>query len=469
MIEIEEYTLSQISSQYASNRTPTTISLEKVYGYGRSPRVPSPETGEICTSSLRIMQDPKGQMQRIISPQLTPPDLELSVLRVNETCDQIQQLMGRFVDSHRNGGSLQRKRSKPSENAPSKARVPTDFRSTLDHTRHLLMVRGSPSPPDFKNVSYHPPLVGDQIDSPDALIALLEAARPILQLGYEKITHLHTVFKQEIYPLHPCIRLQLSQDIIDTLFSLLARGPYSATYDLDVIDVEIMKAVVAIALMAEGDTQVPLASDLESHLSWSVDSCYDQEHPQVEDIIMATLLDLISQPQSARTLVTFALEGVDITLEMMNNSDGKTSPLLLPSAFKFLLSSLSSMLLVVSHYPTQYRQLCSKPFHAAIDMLNNNMQGVVKDPSIDICGAIQELLEIAEIIRLPPPERLAAGLPLGDAKEGEDNISHLGQAFAGPNMFDELQTPDSDFFSGLGNVNISAPELLYMNMNNMFD
>lgn len=168
--------------------------------------------------------------------------------------------------------------------------MPTDFRNTLDHTRHLLKVRGSPSPPDFNDVSYHPPLVGDQINSPDAFIALLQAARPILQLGYEKINHLHTVFKQEIYPLHPCILLQLSQDIIDTLFSLLARGPYRSTYDLDVIDVEIMKGIVAIALLAEGDTQIPLASDLESHLLWSVDSCYDQEHPQVEDIIMATLL-----------------------------------------------------------------------------------------------------------------------------------------------------------------------------------
>lgn len=181
-----------------------------------------------------------------------------------------------------------------------------------------------------------------------------------------------------------------------------------------------------------------------------------------------SIKDLISQPQSARALVTSALEVVDITLEMMNNCGGKTSPLLLPSAFKFLLSSLSFMLLVISHYPTQYRQLCSKPFHAAIDMLNN-MQGVVKDPSLDVCGAIQELRKIAETIQLQPPERLAADLPLGDAKQGADNISHLGQAFAGPNMFDELQTPDSDFFSGLGSVNISAPDLLYINTNNMFD
>lgn len=224
-----------------------------------------------------------------ISPQSTQPDLELSVLRVNKTCDQIQQLMGRFVDLHQNRPRLQRKTSRANEDVQSKARIPTDFRNTLDHTRHLLKVGGSPSQPDFNNASY-PSLAGDKANSPDFLITLLQAARPILQLGYEKVNQLHTVFMQEIYPFHPCIRLALAQNIVDTVFSLLARGPYSATYDLDIIDVEIMKAVVAIALLVEGDTQSALASDLQSHLLWSVDSCYDQEHPQIEDIIMATLL-----------------------------------------------------------------------------------------------------------------------------------------------------------------------------------
>lgn len=181
-----------------------------------------------------------------------------------------------------------------------------------------------------------------------------------------------------------------------------------------------------------------------------------------------SIQDLISQPQSARMLVTSAAEAVNITLEMVDNG-GKTSPLLLPSAFKFLLSSLSFMLLVASHYPTQYRALCSKPFYAAIDMLNN-MQGAVNDSILNICGALQELRKIAEVIQLPPPpDRSAASLPLIDAKQGADNSAHLGQAFTGQNVFDELQTPDSDFFSNLGDINISAPDLLYMNMNNMFE
>lgn len=198
--------------------------------------------------------------------------------------------MGRSVDLHQKRPRLQRKHSRLDEDVQSKARIPTDFRNTLDYTRHPLKVGGSPSQPDFHNRS-HPSLAGDKVNSStDALITLLQAARPVLQLGYEKINQLHTVFMQEVYPLYPCIRVHLTRDIIDTVFFLLARGPYSATYDLDVIDIEIMKAIVAIALLAQGDNQTPLASDLEGHLLWSVDSCHDQEHPQIEDIVMATLL-----------------------------------------------------------------------------------------------------------------------------------------------------------------------------------
>lgn len=182
-----------------------------------------------------------------------------------------------------------------------------------------------------------------------------------------------------------------------------------------------------------------------------------------------SMRDLISQPQSARALVTSAAEAVEMTLEMISNG-AKTSPLLLPSALKFLLSSLSFMLLVVSHYSTQYRALCSKPFYAAIDILNK-MQDVVKDPSLNIRGTLQEMRKIAGVIQLSPPPLDQSTVPFSfiDAKQGVDGTANTEQTFATPNMFDELQTPNSDFFSNLGDVNISGADSLYMNMSNMFD
>jgi hypothetical protein len=122
------------------------------------------------------------------------------------------------------------------------------------------------------------------------LIAVLQTAQPVLELGHDKTTQLVTTFINEIYPIYPCISLTLAQDLVNTVFSLLNRIPYDGTYNLEVIDVEIMKSVLAIALLVRQETQHPLAADLEGQLLWSVDACYDQEHPQIEDIIMATLL-----------------------------------------------------------------------------------------------------------------------------------------------------------------------------------
>lgn len=196
--------------------------------------------------------------------------------------------MGRFADPHINRTCLQRKR--PSENGPTQPRVQslTDFKYTLSLTRGVLEAKGLPSPPVF--TGGHPSLAVDELKSPDALITLLQNARPVVDLGHEKATQLLAVFKNEIYPLYPCISLELAQDSVDSLFSLLSRVPHSATCNVEIIDVEIMKSVMAVALLTRDDMQSPLATDLESQLLWSVGSCLDQEHPQIEDIIMATLL-----------------------------------------------------------------------------------------------------------------------------------------------------------------------------------
>lgn len=212
--------------------------------------------------------------------------------------------MGRFADPHINRACLQRNR--PSENGPTQPRVQslTDFKYTLSLTRGVLEAKGLPSPPVF--TEGHPSLAVDEFKSPDALITLLQNARPVLDLGHEKATQLLTVFKNEIYPLYPCISLELAQDSVDSLFSLLSRVPHSATCNVEIIDVEIMKSVMAVALLTRDDMQSPLATDLESQLLWSVGSCLDQEHPQIEDIIMATLLVsvLAGHPAAGCALLT---------------------------------------------------------------------------------------------------------------------------------------------------------------------
>ena len=151
-----------------------------------------------------------------------------------------------------------------------------------------MRARGLPSPLDSQDDPYS--VAGDELKSTDALINLLQAARCVLELGHEKVTQLFTIFKDEVYPLYPCISLELGYEAVNSVFSLLKDASYEAILNVDIIDVEITKAVVAIALLLRGDLQNPLASDLEAQLVWSVDSCFDQVKPQVEDITMATLL-----------------------------------------------------------------------------------------------------------------------------------------------------------------------------------
>ncbi|KAL2795243.1 hypothetical protein BJX66DRAFT_337028 [Aspergillus keveii] len=601
-----------------------------------------------------VYNDPPHSDSHNTPPQSAHPDLDLSILRMNRICEQMQQKMARFVDSHPGRPCLQRKVPTDNEIPHHKNHTPTDFRYTLSLTHFTLTGRRAVS--NASDVSPKRPChVGDGLASPDFLISLLQAAQPVLELGHAKVTQLVTTFKDEVYPIFPCVSIQLGQHLVDILFSLLNRTQYEATWNLEVIDVELTKAVVAIAMLVKHDTHSPLAADLEDHLLWSVDSCYDQDQPQFEDIIMATLLslyfdlkhrpikawrlsgvaaklclevglhresffadtqlcpdriadckrlfacvydlnrrcsfysglpwtlhdseidlsilsvvlpdsylstmiaidrtlsetwaivntptpqseksrerveflnfqlqklvgslpkadftppkpsvnpppwldlqlkqfchlrvdyikllnyigsfksltNLLSEPQSAHKLLTLAAGTIEIQQGMMpsaNVREGEansshspcSSPLILPSAIKMLLSSVSFMLLAVSHYPAEYAPLCSDSFHTATEILTA-AQETVKDPDLDIRGALEELQWIANSIQLssPPPKQptpsLSFPLAMGSGTQ---------QGAPGPDMFGSPQTLDSSLFSILDDVGIVGPDMLYVN--NMF-
>lgn len=148
--------------------------------------------------------------------------------------------------------------------------------------------RGLLSPPHSEDSPH--PVLQDELKFPDALINTLQAARSLLELGHGKVTQLFAIFRDEVYPFYPCISLDLGHEAVNVVFSLFKDTSHGVIINVDMIDVEITKAVVAIALLLRDDAHSPLASDLEGQLIWSVDSCFDQEKPQIEDIILAILL-----------------------------------------------------------------------------------------------------------------------------------------------------------------------------------
>lgn len=58
------------------------------------------------------------------------------------------------------------------------------------------------------------------------------------------------------------------------------------------------------------------------------------------------------------------------------------------------------------------------------------------------------------------PPKLSA--PLINRKEGTGNNVHHGEPAGEGNVFDELQTPDSEFFSMIGDVSMAATDMLYI-------
>ena len=167
-----------------------------------------------------------------------------------------------------------------------------------------------------------------------------------------------------------------------------------------------------------------------------------------------SMRDLILNPTSTRTLVTAAAKSVDLHLKIANA--GEISPLVLSSTIKLLLSSLAIMMFVVSHFPEEYGPLCSKPFQSAIQILSD-LQSFVKERDLNIQTTLHILEKIVE------RSQRSASRQSNSLVSGKDEIGNTvdpGEAFCEGSVFEELPTPDSEFFSLLGSM--AAADILHM-------
>lgn len=167
-----------------------------------------------------------------------------------------------------------------------------------------------------------------------------------------------------------------------------------------------------------------------------------------------SMKNLIANPASTNTLVTAAAKSVDLHMEMVDA--GEISPLVLPTMLKLLLSSLSIMMFAVSHCPDEYAPLCSKPFETAVQILSDT-QSYVKDPDMNIWGTLRVLEKVVETSQRSHTQRSA---PLASRKEDIGNGVDQGEVFREECVFEELPTPDSEFFSMLGSL--GGTDILHM-------
>ncbi|GIJ90952.1 hypothetical protein Asppvi_009917 [Aspergillus pseudoviridinutans] len=159
-----------------------------------------------------------------------------------------------------------------------------------------------------------------------------------------------------------------------------------------------------------------------------------------------SIRDLISNRASANTLVRAAAKSVDLHLEMINA--GEINPLLLPTAIKLLLTSLSIMMFAVSDCPDEYASLCVQPLQSAVHILSD-AQRYVEDPDLNICGTLHVLEKVIDAIQRSYFQRSAPFISRnGDTGNSVDDRENF---FEG-NVFEELPTPDSEFFSMIGSM-----------------
>lgn len=167
---------------------------------------------------------------------------------------------------------------------------PAEFMASLHLAERMLKKRGLQLKLDTGGNST---AAADTPPRPIAtVINMLQGAQAVIELGYEKVNKLIRIFMSEVYPLYPCIDLDSIQEKVNSLFHLLSNfgGRTVAEVDVDIIDIDIIKATVAVAQCVGGEMQSSLACGLESKLLWSLQSTLDQERSRIEDVAMATLV-----------------------------------------------------------------------------------------------------------------------------------------------------------------------------------
>ncbi|KAK0122020.1 hypothetical protein ONS95_010285 [Cadophora gregata] len=246
--------------------------------------IPQPPSDD-RNAAIRARTDQKARQFTDAPPQ----DLGQLLSALKRTCDEIQSSTTISGVPSPPCPPLTRRRLSSEDTEFRDTTSPTNFLHSLNLARSVLQQRGVLTTP---GLNYESPSVSrDPAQSLDTTMALLRAARPVLDVGYDAVSHYMTIFKLEIYPAYPCVILDFAQRKIDTIFKISSATTNSEAENLeiDLIDVEITKVVLAIAMLTEyKDT--PLSSDIESHLIWNIDRNMKQETAQLEDIIIASLL-----------------------------------------------------------------------------------------------------------------------------------------------------------------------------------
>lgn len=103
---------------------------------------------------------------------------------------------------------------------------------------------------------------------------------------------------------------------------------------------------------------------------------------------------------------------------------------------------------VVTHFPEEYGPLCSKAFQTARQILSDP-QSYVNNRDLNIHGTLHALEKTVETSQRLDSRQTAS---LGSGKDEIGSTVDGGEAFCEGSVFEELPTPDLEFFPLLGSM-----------------
>lgn len=241
------------------------------------------------------------------APTIDSVRLEVSQLRatVNSLCQLVQDQRGlkasssgpsdyASLDAHGNvpwGSTPRPRRRKPSFPQPGPPR------STLNDTLDLARSRLDPTGalPWGTAIAEESDDTINEMTSQTVPVEVLSAAQPILSLGFERIMELTNLYEAEVHVVHPCMDIHTFRNTVTHLCELSPLAtPRSSPqerqgYKLGHIDVEIVKAVMAIAQALDVPSSRAAEPAFSEMINWSLDTVQMKDKMEIEDLVMAML------------------------------------------------------------------------------------------------------------------------------------------------------------------------------------
>ncbi|ETS80205.1 hypothetical protein PFICI_07734 [Pestalotiopsis fici W106-1] len=221
-------------------------------------------------------------------------DLGQLVLTMRKVCDEIESSASSYDLTAIPNRSLKRSLRHVVSRNPTVASPTPGYVALLSRAQDFLHQKGFVETCTSRE-NAEKPATDVVANAPAPADDILRAAKPILHLGQAEALRYLSLFKDHVYSAYPCINLSVATERLIALYS--ARTPPGGgnkfqDLGLDLIDVELMKATFSIAMILDGEHDNPLCRDLKAHLLWNTDFTMNEEHAQVEDVIMATLLTI---------------------------------------------------------------------------------------------------------------------------------------------------------------------------------